>query len=325
MATIKDIAKKAGISVTSVSRVLNNRGYLSENLKNKVQLAIEELDYQPNELARSLQKKQSNIIGLIIPNVAHPFFGELVSAIETYAFSHSYKLLLCNSQLDPQKEKDYLQMLRASQVDGVIMGSHTMDVAEYVSIQQPLVTIDRKISADIPYICSDNYSGGVLAAKKLLEKGCKRIAYIGGNVELDLLAKKRYDGFTEVLSKNNIWHVFLQTNVNGFDFDEYEKLAEKLFHLYPDVDGVFASSDVIASYVLKICYRLDKHVPKQVKIIGYDDVKLSNILSPEITTISQPIPEMAKATVDIIIKQICGDNVPQETVFPVKLVERQTT
>ncbi|WP_280768802.1 LacI family DNA-binding transcriptional regulator [Salipaludibacillus daqingensis] len=325
MATIKDIAKIAGISVTSVSRVLNNRGYLSNDLKKKVQSAIEELNYQPNELARSLQKKQSNIIGLIIPNVAHPFFGELTSAIETYAFSLGFKLLVCNSQLDPKKEEEYLNMLRASQVDGIIMGSHTMDVLEYVNVHQPLVTIDRKISENIPYICSDNFNGGVLAAEELLKKGCQKIAYIGGNVDLDLLAKKRYDGFAETLSKNKVWHTSLQTNLNGFDFEEYEQIAENLFNLHENIDGVFATSDIIASYVLKVCQRLNIQVPQQVKIIGYDDVKIGAVFTPELTTIHQPIQKMAEKTVDLLIQQIGGEKVPKATIFPVELVKRKTT
>ncbi|PYZ94393.1 LacI family transcriptional regulator [Salipaludibacillus keqinensis] len=325
MPTIKDIAKIAGTSVTSVSRVLNNRGYLSEELKSKVFQAMEELNYQPNEVARSLQKKQSQIIGLIVPDVAHPFFGELTAAIETYAFSQGYKLLVCNSKLDSAKEIEYLHMLRASQVDGIIMGSHTMDVKEYLLVKQPLVTIDRKISDDIPYICSDNYLGGGLAANELVEKGCLRLAYIGGNTELDLLAKKRYDGFRDVLAKKDVWHTCMQTNTNGFDLNEYKQLAENLFSTYSEIDGVFASSDLIAAFILKECHRLNKLVPNHVKIIGYDDVNMSSIVTPELTTVRQPISLLAQKSVELIIDQVKEKEISKETIFPVSLVKRQTT
>ncbi|SER47826.1 LacI family DNA-binding transcriptional regulator [Salipaludibacillus aurantiacus] len=325
MATIKDIAIKAGVSVTSVSRVLNRRGYLSEELINKVHQAMEELHYQPNEVARSLQKKESRIIGLILPDVSHPFFGELTRAIESYAFSRNYKLLLCNSQLDPLKEKDYLSMLKASQVDGIIMGSHTIDTEEYLHIAQPLVTIDRRISSRIPYVSSDNFEGGVLAAEKLIKKGCKQIAYIGGNVELDLLAKKRYEGFKKEIDHSKCKLHFFQTNINGFNYEEYEELAAGIFRECPEIDGIFASSDIIAAAILKEARRLNRGVPQDVKVIGYDNVQLSRIISPPLTTIGQPIKEIGEKAVDLIISQIRKERVTVETVLPVQLIERETT
>ncbi|MCE7794372.1 LacI family DNA-binding transcriptional regulator [Salipaludibacillus sp. CUR1] len=324
MATIKDIAVKAGVSVTSVSRVLNRRGYLSEELINKVHQAMEELNYQPNEVARSLQKKESRIIGLILPDVSHPFFGELTRAIESYAFSRKYKLLLCNSQLDPLKEKDYLSMLKASQVDGIIMGSHTIDTEEYLHIAQPLVTIDRRISSRIPYVSSDNFQGGILAAEKLIKKGCKQIAYIGGNVELDLLAKKRYEGFKKEIEQSKCKLHFFQTNINGFNYEEYEELAAGIFRECPEIDGIFASSDIIAAAILKEAGRLNRRVPQEVKVIGYDNVQLSRIISPPLTTIGQPIKEIGEKAVDLIISQIRNERVAMETVLPVQLIERDT-
>ncbi|MFY9278735.1 MAG: LacI family DNA-binding transcriptional regulator [Caldicoprobacterales bacterium] len=211
MPTIKDVAKKAGVSVTTVSRVLNNRGYISDATRQKVHQAMEDLNYQPNELARSLYRQKSNIIGLIVPTVSHPFFGELVSRIEYYAFRAGYKILLCNSHLEQEKEKDYIDMLRRNQVDGLILGSHTLDVEEYVLSKLPIVTFDRCISDAIPYIASDNYEGGRIATTLLVEHGCNKIAHISGNLELDLLANKRYEAFVEVAEENDVEHV----NVNG--------------------------------------------------------------------------------------------------------------
>src|SRR5690606_7773253 len=131
MPTIRDVAERAGVSVTTVSRVLNNRGYISEATRRKVYQAMKELDYQPNEVARSLFRKRSNIIGLIVPTVEHPFFGELTFQVETYAYSRGYKVLVCNSQLNAAKEQEYIGMLRRNQVDGIIMASHTLEVEEY--------------------------------------------------------------------------------------------------------------------------------------------------------------------------------------------------
>ncbi|QJD84056.1 LacI family DNA-binding transcriptional regulator [Cohnella herbarum] len=325
MATIKDIADKVGVTVTSVSRVLNNRGYISETLKKRVQEAMEELNYQPNEVARSLIRKKSNIIGLIIPDVSHPFFGEVTKYIEYYADKNGYKLLLCNSKLNKLKEKEYINMLKGSQVDGIIMGSHTMDTKDYTSIKLPMVTLDRQITDTIPYISSDNYKGGELATNLLIKKGCKKIAHISGNLHLNLLAKLRHDAFKNVITNKGIEHIVLQTELNGFNYDEYEQLVSSMFQEHPDIDGVFASSDIIAAQVLKECYRIGKSVPQDMKIVGYDGIQLGQLITPGITTIKQPTKEIGKMAVRLIIEQIEGQDVLKENILPVKLIERQST
>jgi family./Bacterial regulatory proteins, lacI family. len=174
MATIKDVAERAGVTVTTVSRVLNNRGYISEKTREKVYEAMKELNYQPNELARSLYRKKSYLIGLLIPSVAHPFFAELTNYIEYYAYQNDYKILLCNSGQDVEKEKEYIDMLKRHQVDGIIIGSHTLKAEQYINVNLPIVAIDRYFSEKIPYVASDNYNGGVLATKLLIQKGCKK-------------------------------------------------------------------------------------------------------------------------------------------------------
>lgn len=325
MATIKDVAEKVGVSVTTVSRVLNNRGYLSEDLKRRVREAMEELNYQPNEIARSLFRKKSNIIGVIIPDISHPFFGEIVNQIEYHAYKNQYKILLCNSQLNKQKESEYINMLKASQVDGIIMGSHTLDIEEYTSINLPLVTLDRQVSESIPYVSSDHYKGGMLATKLLLKKGCKKVAHISGNLQLHLLAKARYDGFMDVVKAQDIPHVVVETDLNGFDYKEYEQIVADLFAEHPDLDGVFASSDIIAAQVLKECKRLGKKVPNDVKVVGFDGIQLGNYITPELTTIRQPIKDIATTAVKLIVDQINGNEVPRENILPVKLWEKEST
>jgi len=129
--TIKDVAAKSGVTVTTVSRYLNKRGYISEATASKIESVMNELGYVPNEIARSLYRKKSSIFGIIVPTTVHPFFGELVSAIDGAAYEHGYKILLCESRLDRQKEKDYVEMLKRHKVDGIIMASHTLDVDEY--------------------------------------------------------------------------------------------------------------------------------------------------------------------------------------------------
>lgn len=324
MATINDVAKRAGVSVTTVSRVLNNRGYISEKTRKLVYDTMNELNYQPNEIARSLLRKQSNIIGVIIPDVAHPFFAELASAIEYYAYEQGSKILLCNSQLDPIKEREYIEMMKRHRVDGIIMGSHTLEVDEYTKLKSPVVTIDRKIG-NIPYIASDNELGGKLAAELLIAKGCKKIAHICGNLQLDLLANLRTQIFEQTLRKHGIECITIQTDMNVFDQQTYERIISSMLVEYHDVDGVFATSDIIASFVMKWCRKLGKEIPNDLKLIGYDDVNLTSWISPSITTIRQPINEMGKLAVELIRKQMEEEEIEAANILSVELIERETT
>ncbi|WP_110930458.1 LacI family DNA-binding transcriptional regulator [Paenibacillus bouchesdurhonensis] len=324
MATIHDVALKAGVSVTTVSRVMNNRGYISEATRTKVFAAMDELGYQPNEIARSLLRKQSNILGLIVPSVSHPFFSELADRVEYYAYQKGYKVLLCNSQLDPVKERDYIEMLKRNRVDGIIMGSHTLEVDEYMSLRSPIITFDRQIGKDIPYISSDNYEGGRLATERLISQGCRKIAHICGNLQLDLLANRRTDAFRDVIQQRGIEHLIIQTNMNVFDQARYEQLLRELLLAHPDIDGIFATSDIIGAFALKECELAGKRVPEDIKIIGYDDVNAARWLSPELTTVRQPIDDFGRLAVELLSKQVEGETVEIENALPVELVVRGT-
>lgn len=325
MASIKDVAERAGVTVTTVSRVLNNRGYISEKTRKKVHEAMMELDYQPNEIARALFRRRSNIIGLIIPNVAHPFFSEFTSYVELHAFKRGYKVLLCNSYRDDKKEKSYIDMLKRNQVDGIIMSSHTLDISEYLSIKAPVISIDRFLSEDIPYITSDNYNGGVLATQLLIDKGCKMLAHIGGSLFLNSTANERHLAFVEVAEKNNVKHIEIQTKLNNFENNELTAMITELFKSKPYIDGVFASSDLLASIVIDVCHNLGKKIPEDVKIVGFDDINIASLMVPSITTIRQPIEKLAETAVEVVIKRIEGKPTEEFHILPVELIERETT
>jgi len=324
MPTIKDVAQRAGVSVTTVSRILNSRGYISDSIREKVHGVMKDLNYQPNEIARSLYRRKSNIIGLIIPTVTHPFFSELTSYIENFAHDNEYRILLCNSHMDSKKEREYIGMLRRNQVDGIIMGSHTLEVDEYVNLNLPLVTFDRSISDDIPYISCDNYQGGELATNLLIDKGCKKIAHISGNLCLDMLSNKRYQAFVDVASQRGVEYFSTETDIDVFNSDQYEMLMYNLFETHPDIDGIFSSGDFIAAYAIKVCHQLGRKIPEDIKIVGFDDVNISSIVYPGITTVKQPIKEMGKLAIDLICMQISGEQVTHENVLGVTLVERGT-
>ena len=174
---LDDVAKLANVSKTTVSRVLNKRGYLSQETIDKVYDAMEKLNYQPNTVARQLYNKKTNIIGLLFPAVSNPFFGELVEELEKKLYSQGYKVIIGNSMNDPEKEKNYLNQLLSNQVDGLIVGTHNQNIQQYQNENLPIVAIDRIMNQDIPVIESDNYSGGKQATERLIQKGAKKIIH----------------------------------------------------------------------------------------------------------------------------------------------------
>jgi len=324
MATIKDVARIAGVTVTTVSRVLNNRGYISEATRKKVYDAMEELNYQPNEIARSLFRRKSNILGLIVPNVSHPFFAEFANYVEYYAYEAGYKVLICNSYQDSVKEKDYVEMIKRNQVDGIIMGSHTLETSEYLIPELPIVALDRNFGNNIPFVTSDNYQGGLLATNLLIDKGCKKLAHISGPLELSTPANKRYQAFIDVVNSKGVDYIIKEAKLDIFE--SYEKLAYSLLNEHPDIDGIFASSDMIAASIIHVADLIGKKIPDDLKIVGYDDINLSYLIVPPLTTIKQPIKEMGELSVKLLIEQIEEKKKTAiENILPISLVERKTT
>jgi LacI family transcriptional regulator, sucrose operon repressor len=322
MATIKDVAYKAGVTVTTVSRILNNRGYIGTETRQKVNQAMEELNYQPNEVARSLFRKKTSIIGLIIPTASHPFFGELAGYIEQYAYDGGYKILLCNSRRERRKEKDYIEMLKRNKVDGIIMASHSLEVNEYLDLNMPIVTFDRKISDTVPFVSSDNYEGGRIATEYLIGKGCRKLALICGNLNLDMLSNLRHAAFVNTAESRGVEHRTTHAELDVFGSDRYEEIITGLFREHSDIDGVFASGDLIAAHTIQVLRKMEIRVPEDVRIVGYDDIMLASLITPQITTIKQPIEEIAQKLVEITINKINGTEIMMGTILPVSLVER---
>jgi len=326
MSTLKDVAERAGVTVTTVSRMLNNRGYVSEKTKNKIRQAMKELNYRPNEFARALSLQRSNFIGLIVPSARNMFFSKVIDSVERQVSQHGYKLLLCTSNLEPKKEFEYFDMLSANKVAGVIIASHTQNLDKKINFDAPVISIDRIISPKIPSICSDNYQGGVLAAEHLISKGCKKLAHISGSIHLNMDANKRYYGFRDICDKNGIPHILIDAKEEQFLSMNYDSIINTLLDNHPDVDGIFTSNDIIAAQVITICSRRGIKIPDQIKVVGYDDIDLCTIFNPSITTIRQSIDEICLYAVESIISKVENDKpIPSCIIFPVTLIERETT
>lgn len=325
MATLKDVAKETGLTVSTVSRVLNNRGYISEEARTKVYEAMKRLNYQPNEVARSLSKQTTNTIGVIVPHIRHPYFAELISNLESQAYHRKHKILLFNSQEKNEKEWEYMEMCTSNRVAGIILCSGTVGVKEFTGLKVPLITIERYLENGTAEVQCDNRQGGCLAARHLIEKGCKHLVHISGVYETLMPADDRAAGFREVCEQQQVPCYEAATSALQYKDLEYHEALEKLLMEHPETDGIFASSDLIAAQLLQVCRKLRISVPERIKIVGFDDVNIASLTTPPITTVHQPIKEMAREAIDLLIRSAGGEIVPSRTMLPVSLVERETT
>ena len=320
-ATMKDVAALAGVGVGTVSRVINGVK-VKEATKEKVDAAIKELSYEPNEYARGLKMNKTQTIALIIPTIWHPFFAEFAYHVEQYLAKEHYKVLLCNADGDPKKEAEYIQMVKQNKVDGII-GITYSDIDTYVSSNIPFVSIDRHFSEDINYVTCDNEAGGRLAAKHLLECGVKCPAYIGSYSTFKNETTHRKVGFTSYLKEQGVSYRVLHMSEPVMDL---EKTILSFFEEYPEIDGFLGVNDVMAMNVMTILTnKLGKQVPEDIQVMGFDGVKMYMEQQPYLSTIVQPIKEMAKQSVEILLSNVAYKSSSKRVVLPIQLFEGTTT
>lgn len=325
MPSIKDVARLAGVSVTTVSRVMNNRGYISEKTRNKVKNAMEELNYHPNEIAKSLFRQKSNIIGLILPDISVNFYSEVTKYIEEILYENGYKLMLCNAYNSKDREKEYINMLQANKVDGIIIGSHTLEIEDYLKVSLPIIALDRNLGDKIPIVCANHGEGGILAANHLIRCGCKNVVQFSGTKDLNSTTNKRHILFEKTMKENNININTIEMELNTFSNEKNEYYINYMFEHYKNVDGVFAT-DNLAILVIKEAYKRNIKIPEDMKIIGYDGTINSNLFIPKLTTIKQPIKEICVDAVDKLIKLINGEKIlVHESNHLVELINGETT
>ena len=321
MATMKDVAALAKVGVGTVSRVLNSSGSVKESTRRKVEAAMKELNYIPNAYARGLKMNKTNTVALIIPTIWHPFFSEFAYYVESNLAEHKYKMLLCNSDVSSDKELEYIQMVQENKVDGII-GITYSDLDNFVSSHLPFVTIDRHFKEETVCVTSDNFHAGQLAVEKLVEKGCKKLGYVGTHSRFPTETTKRRSGFVEQAELMEIPYAIY----DGEDpVVEFKQEIRTFFEENPDVDGVFAHTDFIALDILEVLDEMKRKVPEEVQIIGCDGIKMEAGRKQIVSTIRQPVDLMAKAAVEKIIQVIDGEPVKTKITLSVHYVEGPTT
>lgn len=320
---IKDVAKIAGVSPTTVSRVLNNRGYISEETRKKVYKAMKTIDYTPNEIARALLNNRTYLIGVIVPAITSPFHGQIVQYVEQFLAKENYKTLLCNSRNRPDIEKEYVNMLRRNQVDGIIVGTHNEDISEYEAAKFPVVAIDRYIAEDVATVSCDNYKAGQIATERLIAKGCRHILCIRGNSRLKMPGNNRTRAYLDTIEHYHYESMVLEVPFVK-TFEEKKKAISDMLEAHPEVDGVFAGDDTIAVLVLNLAKEKGIRIPQDLKVIGIDGAEQTLNMVPELTTVQQPIEAIAKVAVQTLIDLIDGKEVESHTNLPVRLIEGTT-
>lgn len=319
--TIRDVAKKANVSVATVSRVINNKGYVYEETRQTVLKIIDELGFEPNQLARSLTNHRSKMIGVIVPHVGTTFYGQLIEGIEQAALSYGYKTMLCNTQDDSDREIDYLKIFEQYNVEGVIIASNFKNKEKLASLNIPIISVDHLINEEIPSVSSNNENGGELAAKVLINGGAKNFLLLRGPSFL-MTSLQRTKGFLNVLEEHDCTY-------DIHDFDLVEPDAEFIYQYIknnPQIDGIFAMSDTLALIALGCLQKVGRRVPEDVQLIGFDDAPFTKWTNPGITTVSQAVKYMGGETVNTLIKLINNEQIPSmHRMIDVRIKERQTT
>jgi len=309
---MKRIAGELGVSITTVSKVLNNRDDIGHATRARVLAKVAELGYQPNAVARSLTLRRTHTLGVVIPDLMHSFFVEIIAGLETVASARGYGILLCSSSEDPAKERQELDMLRQRQVDGIVLGSanasgNTDLLQQLTSLGIGLVMIDRDDHPDVACdrVVTDDREVGRLATAHLIEQGRKAIGHITGTTVLH--AKRRADGYRAALAGARLkgkadWMVR-----GGFKEADGYRGMKKLLSIRPRIDAVFAANDPSAIGAMKAVWDAGLRVPEDIAVVGAGDIALGDLLRVPLTTISWSRDEQGKAAAKLLLERVEGD------------------
>lgn len=330
--SIKEVAQRAGVSLSTVSRVINQTGRISKETRQKVMAIVDETGYQPNTAAQSLRISKSKTIGVIVPSINNELFSEIVLEIENYFFDRGYSVFICNTSQNAEKEISYFKSLDSKQVDGIICISGMLDIpTDIIRSNTPVVCIDRKpnFNSNVYYVESDHYIGGFLATKELIQSGCKRILILSRS-NATSANNQRMKGYLDALAKHNIPvdpMLIIQLPGTRSNFEEARDAINYTIAKNIDFDGVFGTNDWRAYGALSALLQNHIEVPNQVKLVGFDAISVSEYCVPPITTIFQDKQTLALEASTLLYNLITGTggSSPKHVVIPVSLIKRATT
>lgn len=331
--TIIDVAKAARVSVATVSRVVNGNYPVKEETRRRVQEVIEKLQYVPNIQARELNTQRSMMIGVVVPSLYNMFFAEVIDGIEEYLSGDSYSLLLCCAKNDPKLEARCINDLMQRNVSGIIIVSpNTKDLEtdfyDRIARNQALVFINSRVKRpNISYVSNDEYRGSEIALEHLLEYGHRKILFIRGKNSDSHQVKE--DAYTDVMKRRGIFDASMILNIGeGNRYETVDNTMYRLMDMILDLDAtaIFACNDLMAVGAVNACKRMQKRIPADMSIIGFDNTPLSHFIEPKLTTMDQNMYALGAAAARILTEKISGAASPSKNiVLNNTLIERETT
>lgn len=327
-ATMADVAREAGVSLMTVSRVVNEKGDVSPATRQRIVAIIERLGYRPSGIARGLATQRTGTLGLVLPDVANTFFANVARGAEQEAYARGYNIFLCNTNEDPRREIDLLRSLEEKRVDGVVLCSSRLQDAELRSLlayHRAVVLINRQIeSGGVCSVLIDDAYGGRLATQHLLQSGHRAVGFLAGP-ELSQSGRQRREGYRAAFAEAGLqvdrdWVCHCApTAEGGLD------AGRELLTAHPDLSALFCYNDLVAVGVLRAAVELDRRVPQDLALVGYDDIPLANLVSPTLTTCRVPRNDLGKWAVKFLLVQIeGGDNRCDRVELKPELVVRES-
>ncbi|MBM7552017.1 LacI family DNA-binding transcriptional regulator [Thalassobacillus pellis] len=326
--TIADVALHAKVSKSTVSQFLNKRyDYMGEKTKQRIEQAIKDLGYQPNYVARSLKQKSTKTIGVIVANILHNFSTEVSRAIEDACNEHGFHLIVCNADDNPEKEKKYMEMLRAKQVDGIIIfptGGNKELYQKMLDEKYPVVFVDREVQGiPVSSIMLENKKAARLAVEHFIERGYKRIGIMTTSIIRNLSPRvERIEGYKEAMNDNGL--PVQKEYMKSLDLEQIQDGMKSMLSLKEPPEAVVAGNDLALIEILKYVKQNRLKIPEDLAVIGIDDVSFASFYTPSITTVAQPTFEMGKKAADVLLTKISKkqgkDNLPDYRFEPQLMV-----
>jgi LacI family transcriptional regulator, galactose operon repressor len=329
VATISEVARRAGVSAATVSRVLNGRTDVSRDLAARVHTAVEELGYRPNGVARNLRRQATKVWGLIISDIGNPFFTSVVRGVEDAAHEAGYSLVLCNSDDDLDKEQRYIDIALAEQLAGVIISpasEPSTDVSALVDRGIPVVAVDRRVGRlDVDTVLVDNVSGARLATQHLMDSGCRRIACITGPTRTTTAAE-RLQGFRQAHEAAGREVGEDLVVLENFKADGGYDGAQRLLGISAPPDGLFVANNLMTVGALEALMDAGVQIPDDMLLVGFDDIPWARLTRPRLTTVNQPMYDMGREAGRLLAARIGRDtSLPRTVVLPPDLQVRESS
>lgn len=331
MGTLKEVARHAGVSTATVSRVLNNSNKVDPETQKRVRNSLKLLGYKPSRVARRLRivSGKSHMLGLIIPDIQNPFFAEVARGVEDVGYANNFAVLLCNSDENCQKEKFYLDVMQAEYVDGIILpplNETDQEVKSLVRSGMPVVCVDRSVTnVSVDTVEVNNYQGAFEAVEFLIGKGHHCIGFISGRPEIST-AHERLHGYEEALKKHQLPVVQGLIRIGDYKQESGRLLTEQLLELPERPTALFVANNLMALGALSAIHHRGLRVPEEIAVIGFDDLPWAESINPPLTVIRQPAYEVGRMAAELLLRRLAEPNRQPERIRldPTLVIRRST-